>query len=319
VTLGLIETASLRGSSTPTTSEHVPIRLALSDTEAACGQYAAWIETFIRMGVRAARYARHYPDRQLIIALSVPTRDFAAALIGCGWTLASGPPPLDPPQEVLRQMETGASVRVVTKDRVLLTRVTGSTNRWPIVEFGNSASLWHGGDILALSAAPPIGRYVSLDRVPQGTIGKLSARRLARPTQDLAFVGSRTSLRAEMNAYLSCESIPDAKPTRLADLLLPDDPDAATWSTRVYSARGFNGVLPDGVRAVILDGTSAIGHLRDITVPVVFCIVDRAVADESTAEDIVQYRNTGKALSLRDDIGQVPPLGVEVLAFTVAL
>lgn len=270
------------------------------------------------MGVRVARYARHHPDRQLIIALSVPRRDFAAALIGCGWTLASSPPPLDSPQEVLSQLKTGAPVRVVTKDRVLLTRITGATNRWPVVEFGNNASFWNGGDILALSAAPSTGRYAELHRVPPGTIGRLSARRLARPTEDLAFVGPRTSLRAEMNAYLSCESIPGAGPTRLADLLLPDDPDAATWSTRLYSARGFNGALPGGIRAVVLDGTSAIRQLRDIAVPVVFCIVDRSVADESTAEDIVQYRNTGEALSLREDIGQVPPPGVEVLAFTVA-
>lgn len=294
------------------------MRLSLSD-ESKGDQYAAWIEAFIRLGARAARHARHYPDRQLIIALSVPSRDFAAALIGCGWTLASSPPPLDPPEEMLARLGKGASVRVVTEDRVLLTRITGETNRWPIVEFGNSATLWNGGEIRALSAAPSIGRYVSLDRVPPGTIGRLSARRLARPMQDLAIAGSRTSLRAEMNAYLSCESIPGANPTRLADLLLPEHPDAATWSMRLYSDRGFDGTLPDGVRAVILDGTGAIRPLRDITVPVVFCIVNRSVADESTAEDIVQYRARGKALSLREDIGQEPPPGVEVLAFTVAL
>jgi hypothetical protein len=314
-----IGAALLAGQAATSKLENFPLSLSLSHYRDDGGAPSPWVGAFIRMGARVARYARHYPDRQLIIALSVPCRDFAAALIGCGWTLASSPPPLDSPQEELRRLETGASVRVVTKDRVLLTRITGSTHRWPLVEFGNNASFWNGEDILALSAAPSIGRYAELDRVPPGTIGRLSARRLARPTEDLAIVArSRTSLRAEMSAYLSCESIPGAKATRLADLLLPDDPDAATWSARLYSARGFDGALPDSVRAVILDGTSAVRRLRDITVPVVFCIVDRSVADESTAEDIVQYRNTGEALSLRDDIGQVPPPGVEVLAFTVA-
>jgi hypothetical protein len=253
----------------------------------------------------------------LIVALSVPRRDFAAALLGCGWTLMSSPPPLDPPLEVLSALRRGTPVRVVTKDHVRLTRFEGSMGSF--VKFGNGR-YEPANRILAVCVVPAIDKPVMLPRVPPGTIGALSPRRLARPTADLALVGVAKWLRDDMEAYLSRTDVPAAKPTRLSDLLLPDDPEAATWSTRLYAARGFDGKLPAEVRAVILDGSGAIRHLRDTETPVVFCIIDRSVADESAAEDIVQYRNTrGEPLSLGDDIGQGPPPGVEALTFTVAL
>lgn len=313
-----IEMASLAGNPMASLLKYAPLRLTLSHWPTR-GQHGDWIEALIRLGVGAARCALRHPERQLIIALSVPKRDFAAALIGCGWTLASSPPPPAPPLEVLRELGTGARVRLVAEDSVRVTRFTGTTERWPLVEFHSWVDIWHGDQVLAVSAAPSDAGYKMLSRVPAGTIGRLSAARLARPTADLAIVGSRKSLRAEMHAYLSCENVADTKPTQLADLLLPEDPELATWSTYLYSAQSFTGMLPDGIRAVILDGTRAIRPLRDITAPVVFCIVDRSVADESTAEDILQYHNTrGEHVSLRDDIGQGPP-GVEILAFTVAL
>lgn len=291
----------------------------MSDNEPGGGQYAAWIETFIRLGARVARYARHHPDRQLIVALSVPRRDFAAVLVGCGWTVMSSPPPLDPPLEVLSELKRGTPVRVVTKDNVRLTRFEGSMGTF--VKFGDSR-YEPGEQIIAVSVAPSAGKTVTLPRVPPGTIGALSPRRLARPTADLALVGKVKWLREDMKAYLSCEGIPTAKPTRLADLLLPEIPDAATWSTRLYSYVGFDKgpPLPADIRAVILDGAGAIKFLSEIKAPVVFCIIDRSVADESAAELIMQQRNNwGKAVSIREDIGQPIPSAVEALAFTVAL
>jgi hypothetical protein len=316
----VIKTTPLEVEPSSTPSEYASICLSLSNNESGGGRHGEWIAALIRLGARVARYARHHPDRQLVVALSVPRRDFAATLIGCGWTLMSSPPPLDPPLDVLRELRPGVPVRVVTKDRVLLTHFAGIMGDRPYVRFGGTSRYLDGREIVALSVVPSIDKTARLDRVPPGTIGALSDRRLARPTADLALVGVLKSLRADMDVYLSCGNFPNAKPTRLTDLLLPQDPGVATWSTRLYTARGFDGTLPLGVRATILDGTGAMGYLREITSPVVFCIVDRSVADESAAESIVQYRNTrGEALSLRGDIGQPPPPGVEALAFTVAI
>ncbi|WP_258934186.1 hypothetical protein [Nesterenkonia pannonica] len=78
--------------------------------------------------------------------------------------------------------------------------------------------------------------------------------------------------------------------------------------------------LPQDLNAVILDGGGAIKYLGDIEAPVVICVLDRSVADESVAELVMQLRNTrGEPLSLMSDLGWQPPDGVEALAFTVAL
>lgn len=96
----------------------------------------------------------------------------------------------------------------------------------------------------------------------------------------------------------------------------------ATWSTRLYASARFADQLPlpKDVRVVVLDGFGAIKYLAEIETPIVACILDRSVADETAAELIVQLRNTrGEPLSIADDLGWRPPAGVEALAFTLAL
>lgn len=96
----------------------------------------------------------------------------------------------------------------------------------------------------------------------------------------------------------------------------------ATWYTRLFaSARLADQLpLPKGLNAVILDGSGAIKYLGEIEAPVVICVLDRSVADETGAELITQLRNTrGEPLSLSRDLEWSPPEGVEALAFTVPL
>lgn len=65
---------------------------------------------------------------------------------------------------------------------------------------------------------------------------------------------------------------------------------------------------------------SAITYLYEIESPVVICVLDRSVAEESAAEGVVQLRNTrGEPVSLTDDIRWRPPEGVEAFGFTVPL
>ncbi|MEU2200620.1 hypothetical protein [Isoptericola sp. NPDC019482] len=108
----------------------------------------------------------------------------------------------------------------------------------------------------------------------------------------------------------------------LADIVLPDNDGAATWATRLYSAAKFAEQLPlpPDVQAVVLDGSSAIKYAAEIEAPVIICVIDRSVADETAAEILVQMRNTrGAPLSLSRDLGWHAPAGVEGLAFTAAL
>lgn len=92
--------------------------LVLSENSEHVGVQAEWIGRLVALGARAARYIRVVNSRQLVIAVSVPRRDFAAVLIGCGWLLASEQPELPLPLDTLRKLEQGQWVRAVNKDKV---------------------------------------------------------------------------------------------------------------------------------------------------------------------------------------------------------
>jgi hypothetical protein len=145
--------------------------------------------------------------------------------------------------------------------------------------------------------------------------------RLARPAADLAIVGTLSWLHTDANALVARQD--DASgPTRMADLLLPEGHNPATWSTRLYKAAGLAEQLPlpKDVRGVILDGASAIKYLAEIETPAVVCILDRSIADETAAEIVVQLRNSrGEEVDITTDLRWAPPPGIEALAFTVAL
>lgn len=145
--------------------------------------------------------------------------------------------------------------------------------------------------------------------------------RLALPAADLAIVGTLKWLELDFEAFLVKEG--DAlAPSSIRALLKPKESNAATWYTQVLPASRFTEHLPlsKALKAVILDGNGAIRYLGEIEAPVVICVIDRAVADETASELITQLRNTrGEPLSLHDDLGWPAPGGVEALAFTVAL
>ncbi|WP_222431823.1 hypothetical protein [Glutamicibacter halophytocola] len=110
--------------------------------------------------------------------------------------------------------------------------------------------------------------------------------------------------------------------TSLATVLLPKSAQSATWYTRLYPSSGFEERLEDtnDLKSIILDGNGAIKHLNSLENPIIFCIIDRSISDDTGAEVINQLRNTrGTPLSLADDLLWSPPIGIEALAFTVPL
>ena len=160
-----------------------------------------------------------------------------------------------------------------------------------------------------------------------GYLAKLSGAattwhaRLAAPPMDLALVGTNKWLREDLQASIGTGASVDDS-AKLGTYILPYDERAATWSTPVIAAvrLGEGEVLPESCIAVILDRYGAIKYLNDITVPIVVCIVDRSVADESAAETIIEARqNNSRPVAVVDELQWRPPTAVEVLAFTVAL
>lgn len=304
-----------------------PVQLVLSESATEPGKAAPWIGPLLALGTRAARYSRRSVGRQLVIALSVPRRDFAAPLIGCGWVLASEAPTLQRPLDTLRQMQPGQPLRAVNGVQVLTATFAALDEqaRPPRVRFVGSS--W---TVNCIRAVAPINEFDQPARAPRpepGSVERMARldltwdARLAKPAADLAIVGALKWLNEDFETHLAREN-DQSLSSSIGDLLMPKTGRAATWYTRVYAAARLSDSLPlpKDVAAVILDGYGAIKHLTEIEAPVVICVLDRSVADETSAEHVIQLRNTrGEPLSLKADIGWHPPTGVEALAFTVAL
>lgn len=301
--------------------------LALAEDSKGQAEAAPWIGPLLALGTRVARFISNHPERQLVIAISVPNRDFAAALIGCGWVMASKVPVLPDPLETLRSIVPGTPLRAVNDQNVItgfFSSLNESTNP-PRIRFAGST--WLTDRFRALAVLPELDAPERTSRPQFGSVGRLAHldqdwdARLAAPAADLAIVGTVAWLKEDFNAGLSCEGDGmTAAPIR--DLLLPDIGRVATWFTRIYSSARLaeHLPLPAKVRCVILDGGAAIKYIAEIEAPALICILDRSVADETAAEILVQFRNTrGEPISIQEDLGWHAPTGVEALAFTAAL
>jgi hypothetical protein len=265
---------------------------------------------------------------QLVVTVTVPRRDFAAVLIGCGWLMAHSAPALRPPAESLRELAAGTPVRIVTEGNIS-TSVFRSLDegRGPARARMEGGAGWLVDKILAVSALPALGRPERAPRPSPGIAEQFAGldrnwdARLACPPTDLALVGTRAWLLDDVKAYLTVEGRATAPPSLVSGLLLPQGMQPATWSTRLYSSAGFADQLPlpSGILAVVLDGAGAIKYLDDIEAPVVICVIDRSVADETAAEFIVQRRNAGSDPVPVSSLGWSSVPGIEALAFKMPL
>lgn len=281
---------------------------------------AQWIGKFFMLGRLAARWSRAHADTQLVVVLSVPVRDFAAVLVGCGWLTDTPAPRILPVREVLPGLPLHAPVRVVTQSKVLTARFGGINVAQDRARFGTD---WQIDKLRAIVPLESLDTPRSQPIPKPGVISTLTgidkdwAARLCAPPQDLVLVGTLRWLAEDLTAFLGrgeeCEPV--------ANILLPEGPRAATWSTRIYPASHLDVEMPSAeVRAVVLDGASATKYLAAIEAPVVVSIMDRSIADESVPESVMNYRNTrGEPVSMEHDFRWKPPAGVEVLGFEVPL
>ena len=287
-----------------------------------------WIGSFVALGSLLRRYLSKLDGRQLVLAVSVPRRDYVAALIGSGWMLSSPAPALGEPLAVFEASDRSTYLRAVTDQLI----VTGQFSK--VEAHSSGARVLTGGKLL------PADRYRAvsvLDDDVESTVSEVPAGgylaeltgaatswlgRLAAPPMDLALVGTSKWLREDLQAAIGDRASVGDSGTTLGTYVLPYDDRAATWSTPVITAArlGEGEDLPESSIAVILDRYGAIKYLNDITMPIVVCIVDRSVADESAAETIIEARhNNSRPVSVVDELRWRPPTAVEALAFTVAV
>lgn len=288
----------------------------------------SFIGAFVVLGSRLRRYLPKLEGRQLVVALSVPRRDYAAALIGAGWMLSAAPPELGKPIDVFRGAGKETYLRAVTEKKV----VTGPFSR--LDETRTPPSVITGGKnrtadrykAVAVLATEPTS--IEGDVPESGFLADLTGAaqswlaRVAAPPEDLVLVGTAKWLREDLEACVGNSDENRTMSTPLTNYVLPIADGVATWATSIVpSARlGEGHELPSHCIAAILDRYGAIKYLNDIIAPIVVCIIDRSVVDDSAAELVVQARvSNSRPVSVKDSIHWQPPAGVEVLAFTVAL
>lgn len=302
--------------------------LGLADEPGAPLATAPWIGAFVSLGSLLRRYAPRLGGRQMVLAVSVPRRDYVAALVGAGWMLSSPVPELVAPIEVFRRAGSSTYLRAVT-DRLILTGAFSmlEENRPDprVLMAGRKLLVERHQAVVELDVATP----TIVNEVPEpGFLAGLTGaadkwlERLAAPPMDLALIGTSKWLHEDLAVLVGNGAAQGSNGTSLATYVLPHHKQAATWSTPVIpSVRlGEGEALPESCVAAILDRYGAIRYLNDITVPIVLCIVDRSIADESAAELIIEARLANShPISVADDLRWTPPGGVEVLAFTVAL
>lgn len=302
--------------------------LGISDDPATPLASDFWIGELVALGAKLRRYLPKLDRRQLVVAISVPCRDYVAALIATGWMLSSPAPVLGKPIEIFRAVERGTCLRAVTEKVVVTGRLSildedrtdprviiGGKNR--LVDRYKAVAVLAGHCEDIETALPEPGFLGDLTRATDTWL-----ERVASPPADLALVGVVRWLREDLESCIGNAIGGGVDGTPLANYVAPIGDRVATWATPLIpSARlGEDESLPLGCSAAILDRFGAIKYLNDIVVPIVVCVIDRSVADDSAAELVIQARlSNSRLISVRGDLGWTPPVGVEAVAFTVAL
>lgn len=289
----------------------------------------SWIGAFVALGSLLRRYLPRLGNRQLVVALSVPRRDFCAALLGAGWMLSSSAPDLGEPIDVFRAAVPGVVLRAVTEKKIAtgaFSRMVADRTAPRVITAGTQLLLDRYKAVAVLDGGCPTAVFG--DVPAPGFLAEFTGaastwlNRVAAPPTDLALVGTAKWLMDDLEACIGNAAPVGGEGTPLANYVLPVSAKAATWATEIIPASrlGEGGGIHAGCTAAVLDGYGAIKYLNDLTNPILVCIIDRSVADDSAAEQIAQARvANSRPVPVRGDLRWEPPAGVEVLAFTVAL
>lgn len=301
-----------------------PPVFSLAENDDSISVPVAWAGSYLALGARLARHVGSLNGRQLVITLSVPRRDYVACLIGSGWTLTR--PPLDgagDPLQVARELGPRRWCRALNAAYVYVGELRELNETVQPARVRYAGSHFQVRSFLKMAPCAPFDGEHRQERTNPGSVVRYTGatrdweERLVAPTQDLALVGIESRLRADLEAVI-CR-IGDEDGDRLETLLMPWRRGAATWFSRIYSSATLE-EAPADYNGVVLDGQGAIKFIGETFSPIVVCVVDRSVADETQAENLVNMRRTeGTAVDVPKLLGWHPPVGIEIMGFEVRL
>jgi hypothetical protein len=283
---------------------------------------AAWAAPILALGARLARRPPPAADRRLIVAITVPTRDLAAVLVATGWALTRPVELPGSPDIVLPTLKRGTPVLLLLAGTCLVAETFYDSR----VVKGKTQI--HGGEmnyqlekIKYLVPAPRVGRYRRLKVPLPGSLVASAGRAEAWPAEqvatgsDVVLIGTKAWITSEMGVRIG---LGDSDPgwNSFAELLRPSDGVRPSWRSEILpAARSEEAIVPPEARLTVLDGSSAIGWISDLSCDVTVAIVDRSAAYEFAADSIIAARSMGGIPVSLNDIGWHPPLGIEALAF----
>lgn len=284
---------------------------------------APWAGALIALGAAAAR-RRANNGWQLVVAVSVPLRDYAALLVACGWLLAQ--PEIGTPDVVAdaAQISSGTPVRMATTQFLVADRFHGLDSARSEPRFHIGGSWWKASLVKAIRPDDVLDdrRFKRMPMAPPGDLATLAQQaaswhaRWCTPSMDVAVIGTQTRLAAELSAVAGLHSR-GAGYDRLGDVLRPDDGTSPSWASIILpGGKEDPPPIPAETSLAVLDGSTGIRWLSEISTPVVVAVLDRSSDDESPGEIVLQRRASGREVPLRE-LGWKPGPGMEALAFEV--
>jgi hypothetical protein len=284
---------------------------------------APWAGGLLALGARLARQ----PPRdnvQLIVAVSLPARDFAAVLIAAGWLLARPAKAPLMPIAVAEGLQAGTPVRMIAGDCLVADRFFGVDRARGEPRIHVGWTWWRPAAVTCIAAdsTMPEDRFGRL-RIPSpGTMAtwtgyaEVWAAEQCCASSSVVVLGRKSRLLDEMELRAGWTGL-SGQPDRLVDLIRPDDGRRPAWaSTIVPAGLGDLPEFPDPARLAVLDGATAIRWLAEVATPMVVALLDRSAVDDAAGDMIMQARSAGVPIPL-SQLGWHPFAGMEALAFEV--
>ena len=294
-----------------------------------------WIYQLVALGSRLSKYINFVESEQVIVVISVPSREFVAALIAYGWVLEKPVRPRMLPLEVIRLAQPGEIVRLVNKEEV----VCGRFDRIDCLkESGTGARVIVSGHKWALErlsaaaivANAPVGdgelrrKQLPLLRNTLSAVDDNDRwdRWLAPMSEDIAIIGPKKRLNADLEVSLLRSETDDVSAGAIRRVVIPNEPDAAVWNTGIFSPSNLSedSAIIGQKQLVILDGSEAISLLEDVSSPLVVCIFDRQKPHQWACDYLrAQKAYSCELIDLAEKVRWTPLPGIEATAFRVKL
>jgi len=300
--------------------------LVLVDDEVGGPVPAAWAGNLLGLGARLERQ-RWRDGWQLVVAVSLPTRDYAALLVGAGWVLTQpGQPAQSGVLATAEAIPSGTPVRMATALLLVADRFYGvdRTHSDPRVHVGGTFWKIEAVDHIAADPALSEGRFERVDLARPGSLVRRAGRGASwsadqcasRPT--VAIVGTRTRLEPELAAQAGWAGSEGGYDS-MRDILRPDDGRSAFCASAILpGGREYLPEMRPQTRLAVLDGATAIRWLPEVRTQAVVALIDRSSTDESAGFAVLQRRSVGQRVDL-SALGWEPFAGMEALAFEVPI